>query len=195
MTATARAALIVIGVFVGFNAAATVDGQSIGAQKSAAVQTLGVQGASNSTPSLTAAGRTVAVVWTAAKEGVSNVYLAVSTDGGATFSAPRRVNDQDGDAGATNEQPPRVVITGSGAASVFTVLWSKRDPGPQQTRRDVIRIARSTDGAYLFAGALRARCVVFGRARMAIVDTRSQRNAPCRVARWSRCGSQDRGIR
>ena len=116
-------------------------------------QTLAVTGAANATPSLAASGRTVAAVWTATKDGSANVYLATSTDGGATFSPPRRVNDQDGDAGATNEQPPRVVISGSGTAQTFTVIWSKRDTGPMDTRRDVIRMARSTDGGRTFSPA------------------------------------------
>jgi hypothetical protein len=114
-------------------------------------QTLAVTGAANATPSLAASGRTVAAVWTATKDGLANVYLATSTDGGATFSPPRRVNDQDGDAGATNEQPPRVVVSGSGTGQTFTVIWSKRDTGPMDTRRDVIRMARSTDGGRTFS--------------------------------------------
>ena len=115
--------------------------------------TVGVTGALNATPSLAASGRTVAAVWTAAKDGAANLYVSTSSDGGATFSSPKRVNDVDGDAGATNEQPPRVVISGSGSARTFTVVWSKRDPGPQQTRRDVVRMARSTDGGRTFSRA------------------------------------------
>ena len=98
-------------------------------------------------------GRTVAAVWTATKDGIANVYFARSSDGGATFSSPRRVNDQDGDAGATNEQPPRLVISGTGTAQTFTVMWSKRDQGPMETRRDIIRVSRSTDGGRTFSPA------------------------------------------
>lgn len=116
------------------------------AAQSPTQQSLAVPEAANSTPSLAAMGSTVAAVWTAATKGTANVYFAVSHDGGATFSPPRRVNDRDGDAGATNEQPPRVVISGSGSAQTFTAMWSKRDTGPMDTRRDVIRTARSTDG-------------------------------------------------
>ena len=127
--------------------------------------TLTVPGFSSSTPSLAAAGRTVAAVWTATKEGVANAYLSVSHDAGVTFSPPSRVNDQEGDAGATNEQPPRVVISGPANARVFTVLWSKRDTGPQQTRRDVIRVARSTDGGRTFTPARVTHDPSFGGAR------------------------------
>ena len=145
-------ALVALWIAIAINSVA-MNGQSTRAGDSAPPQTLGALGASNSTPSLFAVGQTAVVVWTAAKDGMSNVYLAVSSDGGVKFSAPTRVNDQDGDAGATNEQPPRVVISGSRTAPTITVIWSKRDPGPQQTRRDIIRIARSTDGGRTFSPA------------------------------------------
>ena len=138
-----RLVIVVVGVCVLRND---------GVAQSPTTQTLAVLGATNSTPSLSASGRTVAAVWTATKDGTANVYLATSTDGGATFSTPRRVNDQEGDAGATNEQPPRVVLSGSGAQT-FTVMWSKRDTGPMDTRRDIIRVARSTDGGRTFSPA------------------------------------------
>jgi hypothetical protein len=124
-----------------------------GAAQSPPAQTLAVPGAANATPSLAVSGRRVAAVWTATKDGKANVYLAVSSDGGATFSSPARVNDQEGDAGATNEQPPRVVLAGSGTNPTMTVFWSRRDPGPQDTRRDTLRMARSTDGGRTFSPA------------------------------------------
>ena len=46
----------------------TINGQSRGEQ-ARNLQTLAVSGASNSTPSLVAEGRTVAAVWTATKDG------------------------------------------------------------------------------------------------------------------------------
>jgi hypothetical protein len=129
------------------------------------VLTFGVDGAVSSTPSLAAAGRTVALVWTATIGSTANLYFASSRDGGATFSTPKRVNDRDGDAGATTEQPPRVVISGQPAAPVFTVIWSQRDPGPQQARRDVLRMARSTDGGRTFSPARVTHDEAFGGAR------------------------------
>ena len=143
---------MLLGAFA-LNGTGGISGQSMPAPRLAPLQTMGVPGASNSTPSLTAVGRTVAVVWTASKDGSTDLYLAISNDGGATFSAPRRVNDRDGDAGVTNEQPPRVVISGSGNSRAVTVVWSKRDAGPQKTRRDIIRMARSTDGGRTFSPA------------------------------------------
>jgi hypothetical protein len=126
---------------------------------------IGVPGALNATPSLAASARTVAAVWTATQAAMTNVYLATSSDGGVTFSPPRRVNDVDGDAGATTEQPPRVVISSTAGARAFTVVWSKRDTGPQQTRRDIVRMARSTDGGRTFSAARVAHDPKFSGAR------------------------------
>ena len=115
---------------------------------------VGLPGAVNATPSLAVAGRAIAAVWTTSKDGAASVYLAMSTDGGASFSAPRRVNDQEGDASANNEQPPRVVMTGPASARSITVVWSKRnEEGPQRARRDALRMARSTDGGRTFSAA------------------------------------------
>ena len=67
-------------------------GRSIGAAQAQSPDViLSVPGHANSTPSITADGRTVAVVWTATKDSMANLYLATSSDGGATFSTPRRV--------------------------------------------------------------------------------------------------------
>src|SRR5687768_12075372 len=116
MTETIRRALIIAVAVYGTSIAGITAGQAPrGAQSMSPATTLGVPGAVNATPSLAIAGRTVAAVWTATKDGPTNVYLATSNDGGATFSEPRRVNDQDGDASANNEQPPRVTVSGSGA--------------------------------------------------------------------------------
>lgn len=142
MTITSRAVLIALAI-----AGAGLSAQPV------PTEMLAVPGATNTTPSLAASGRTVAAVWTATKDGAANVYVALSSDGGGTFSVPRRVNDQDGDAGATTEQPPRVVISGSGTARRLTVVWSKRDAGSQQTRRDIVRMAQSTDGGRTFTPA------------------------------------------
>jgi hypothetical protein len=121
---------------------------------SSAAISLGLPEAVNATPSLAVAGRTVAAVWTTSKDGAGNVYLAMSRDSGATFSAPRRVNDQEGDASANNEQPPRVALSGSASAPTITVVWSKRnEEGPQRARRDAVRMARSTDGGRTFSPA------------------------------------------
>jgi hypothetical protein len=153
MSTKSGGVLILLGIALSQNAPGNIRAQSTTTPRPSPQQALAVAGASNSTPSLTAVGRTVAAIWTATKEESTNLYLAISNDGGATFSPPRRVNDIDGDAGATNEQPPRAVFTGSSAAPTLTVVWSKRDPGSQQTRRDIIRMSRSIDGGQTFTAA------------------------------------------
>lgn len=165
MSMKSGSALILFGIALSLNAPGSIRAQSTAAPSPSTLQTLAVAGASNSTPSLTAQGRTVAAIWTATKDQSTNLYLAISNDGGATFSPPRRVNDIDGEAGATNEQPPRVVFASSSAARTLTVIWSKRDPGPQQTRRDIIRISRSTDAGRTFAPAKFAHNPEFSGAR------------------------------
>jgi len=146
-----RAAGVAIGMLACSSAGSVIKGQLTSTSQSTAI--LAVPGAANATPSLASQGRNVAAVWAATKDARTNVYIALSSDDGRTFSPPRRVNDQDGDAGATNEQPPRAVISGSTAAPTITVVWSKRDPGSQETRRDIVRMARSTDGGRTFTPA------------------------------------------
>jgi hypothetical protein len=153
MTTTIRRMLMTAALAAGVSAGGGTAGQTTRGGEPPSPTTLGVPGAVNATPALTVAGRTLAAVWTATKEGATNVYLATSDDGGATFSDPRRVNDQDGDASANNEQPPRVVMSGSGSTRTLTVFWSKRNEGPQRTRRDAIRMARSSDGGRTFSPA------------------------------------------
>jgi hypothetical protein len=102
--------------------------------------TLGVQGRSNTSASVAAAGRTVAVVWTATSDSGSDIYFAASRDGGRSFGAPVRVNDVAGDSRASGEQPARVAIGGD-----VHVVWPSRDGAAS-----VIRYARSTDGGRTF---------------------------------------------
>jgi len=139
-------------------AAALVAAVSWSGHRALAVQrpsptSLGVPGAANASPSLAALDRMVVATWTAAKDGATNVYVATSSDSGATFSEPRRVNDQDGDATANAEQPPRATISGPPNARVITVIWSKRNEGPQRSRNDTVRVSRSTDGGRTFSAA------------------------------------------
>ena len=65
---------------------------------------LAVAGRSNSAASVAAFGQIVAAAWTASTDDSSDIYMSVSTDGGATFGAPVRVNDTEGDARASGEQ-------------------------------------------------------------------------------------------
>jgi hypothetical protein len=77
-----------------------------------------------------------AIVWAASTSaGDADVYGAISRDGGRTFGPPVRVNDEEGDARVSGEQPPRVAVRHDEVA----VSWvSKRDG-------TTIRVARSTD--------------------------------------------------
>ncbi|HKY20189.1 MAG TPA: hypothetical protein VJM31_03125 [Vicinamibacterales bacterium] len=105
---------------------------------------LAVPGALNRMPSLASSGNRAVAVWTSTQKDVMNVYAAVSADGGATFSEPRRVNDVAGDASSNAEQPPRVAISGS----TVTVVWPSRLSGTS-----AIRWSRSTDSGVTFSPA------------------------------------------
>ena len=72
---------------------------------------LGVDDRDNSTPAIVARDQTVVVTWSAAiPEGGTDIFAAVSEDGGTTFHAPVRVNDLEQQARANGEQPPRAAI-------------------------------------------------------------------------------------
>jgi hypothetical protein len=107
---------------------------------------LAVSGRSNSAPAVAGWGRMAAVVWTASTGTMSDIYASVSRDSGATFGAPIRVNDVEGDARASGEQPPRVVI---GLGDVIHVVWPSRQGG-----ESVIRYAASRDGGASFSSAV-----------------------------------------
>lgn len=106
--------------------------------------TLAVPGTLNRMPSIAVMGSRVVVVWTSTAHDIMNVYAAVSGDGGATFSEPRRVNDQLGDVSSNAEQAPRVALT----QSAISVLWPSRLNGTS-----AIRFSRSTDGGRTFSPA------------------------------------------
>jgi hypothetical protein len=107
---------------------------------------LAVDGRSNAAVSVAAFGHTVAAVWTASTESASDIYLSVSTDGGATFGAPARVNDIEGDARASGEQAARVAV---GMGNTIHVAWPARRDGVS-----VIRYAGSKDGGRTFSPAV-----------------------------------------
>jgi len=106
---------------------------------------LGIPGRSNAQVTLAADGPRVAAAWAATGATGTNVFVAVSDDGGRTFGRPVSVNNVEGDATANGEQPPRVVIKGN----AVSVIWvSKRDGATG------IRTAASADGGATF-GATR----------------------------------------
>ena len=71
------------------------------------VSRLAVGGTTGSGLSLAASGQHVVGVWAATTESRTNIYAAVSHDGGARFSAPIRVNDVDGDCLLYTSPSPR----------------------------------------------------------------------------------------
>ena len=86
-------------------------------------------------------------MWSAASEtGATDIYAAVSRNGGVRFAAPVRVNAQSGEANITGEQPPRaVLVQGSSGAHGIIVVWTAR--GEHGTR---LLTARSNDGGKTF---------------------------------------------
>jgi len=83
-------------------------------------------------PQLTSRGDTVAIAWFTAPENVSRVQVAFSTDGGATFSEPVRVDDGD--------PSGRVDVELLGDGSVIVSWLEKTDPDAE------IRARRVTPG-------------------------------------------------
>jgi hypothetical protein len=116
---------------------------------------IAVEGAANSGVSIAASGSRAVVTWAATVPTGTNVYAAVSTDGGATFGAPVRVNDVDGDARVNGEQPPRVAI-----GADIVVAWVSRLTGVSR-----IRMARSVDGGRTFTPAATAHSETLAGAR------------------------------
>src|SRR5262249_37295400 len=82
----------------------------IAATLQADAATLAIHGRINATPSVAATNQFVAVAWGATIEtGATDVYLAVSRDGGRTFAGAVRVSDER-HASLGAEQPPRVAL-------------------------------------------------------------------------------------
>jgi len=130
----AAASLLTLAACSGSREAARVAGD---------VASLRIEGADNRGVSIAAAGDHVVVVWAATVEDQTNIYAGVSRDGGKTFDAPVKVNDIDGDARATGEQPPKVAI----GRDVVVAWESKVSDGAR------IRLARSADGGRKFKPA------------------------------------------
>jgi hypothetical protein len=110
---------------------------------------VGVEGRSNQSAMVAAAGQFVALVFAASDANGADVYSAVSRDGGARFGPPVRVNSTPGDARVGGEQPPRVVlIEKQGAMPEIVVVWTTKSP--DGTR---LLTARSADGGRSFGAS------------------------------------------
>ena len=104
-----------------------------------------VKDRANAYASLAAAGPFAAMAWGASsKDGATDIYVAVSRDGGRAFAAPTRVA---GDAKLSGEQPPRVaLVPRPGRTPSIVVVWTTS--GSTGTR---LLSARSDDEGRTFA--------------------------------------------
>ena len=108
--------------------------------------TLDVPGRANATPWVAAAGSFVAVAWGASAAGKTDVFVAVSRDGGLSFGAPLQVNKIAGEARLGGELPPRVSLVRKAGTAVpeIVVVWTARGGVTE------IKSARSRDGGRTF---------------------------------------------
>jgi hypothetical protein len=107
---------------------------------------LAIDGRAARNVSLASRGATVAVVFVASDDKATDVYCALSTDGGLHFSAPVRVNGAAGDVRSGGEQPPRVaLVPTTGDRTDIVVVWSVKS-----TDGTRLVSAKSTDGARTF---------------------------------------------
>jgi hypothetical protein len=110
------------------------------------VTVLSVEGRSNATPWIAADGPFVAVAWGATAGGRSDVFAAVSRDGGRTFGAPVQVNADAGEGRLGGEMPPRIGLSRRrGTDPEIVVLWTSRG------NVTAVKTARSRDGGKTFA--------------------------------------------
>ena len=94
--------------------------------------------------SLASDGHRIAAAWAETREGHTDVYAAVSDNDGAMFRSAVRVNDIEGDARVSGEQPPRVAL-----GRDVVVVWASRAGDASR-----IRMARSTDEGKTFLPAV-----------------------------------------
>lgn len=111
---------------------------------------IGVKGHSNANVSIAASGNVFAIVWGAtAPGGMTDIYVAISRDGGRTFGTPAPVSKMDGEASLSGEQPPRIaLIPRAGHDPSIVIVWTAK--GAAGTR---LLSARSDDGGASFAPA------------------------------------------
>jgi hypothetical protein len=112
--------------------------------------TVSVPGRTSATATIAAASQFVALVWGASLPGgATDVYAAISRDGGRMFAPPVRVNDINGNASLGVEQPPRVsLVPRAGRDPEVVVVWTAKSK--DGTR---LLLARSADGGASFGHA------------------------------------------
>ena len=116
-------------------------------QRSARSVSLDVPDRADANPWVAAEGSFVAVAWGARGSGKTDVFLAVSRDGGSTFGSPIQVNAIAGEARLGGELPPRVALVSRGDGSIpeIVVLWTAQGATTE------VKVARSGDGGRSFA--------------------------------------------
>ena len=124
-------------------------GVSVETRSGTAIE-IGVTGRANANASIASSGSFVGVAWAArTKDGVTDVYVATSRDGGRAFGAPVRVNQVPGDASVSGEQPPRIVLSARGSTTpAVVVLWTAKSASGTR-----LVSARSNDGGKSFGPA------------------------------------------
>jgi hypothetical protein len=101
----------------------------------------------NAYASLAASGRFAALAWGAStKDGVTDIYVTASTDGGRAFGAPTRVNREAGGANLSGEQPPRItLVPRAGRSPSVVVVWTAKSSAGTR-----LLSSRSDDGGRSF---------------------------------------------
>jgi hypothetical protein len=140
--------LLAIAVSAGAAAITPAVGRAAPAASGTTAIVLSVPGRANAHPSVATDGDVAVVAWSARGSGGTDVYAAVSSDAGATFGRPVRVNTIAGAAVASAERPPRVAIASAGGTRTIGVLWIGAAAAPAGPR---MLLSRSSDGGRTFA--------------------------------------------
>ena len=154
---------------------------------------IGVKDRTNAYTSLATSGKVAVLVWGAStKEGLTDVYVASSHDGGLTFGVPTRVNRVAGDANFSGEQPPRVVLLSrAGQMPAIVVVWTAKAPVGTRLLSGALR--RWREIVHLRCSRARERRI--GQQRLGIDRDHRRRRSRLGMARSSRVGDWSHGIR
>ncbi len=111
---------------------------------------IGVPGRANANVSIASAGAFTMLVWSAAEPGgATDIYAAVSRDGGRNFGDPVRVNSEAGSASVSGEQPPRIALGAQeGNEPVVSVIWTA-----QGAAGTTLMTSQSQDGGRSYSDA------------------------------------------
>ncbi len=92
-----------------------------------AITTLSVPDRTGANPTVAANGAFVAVAFSAATISSMDIFVATSTDGGATFGAAVQVNRVAGEARVSGEEPPRIaLVPRRGATPEIVIVWTAK---------------------------------------------------------------------